>query len=293
MMKATDWNVAGGGLVASRLGPLVGLAATVACLCLGPLIQRASAQTASQSLVQTRSEVQIAATHSADCKILYVGIVGGLETSGNRRSGLVQIRNALRGPAYGDVCAKTFSPYDWMAGRRWILKHFPTHGGAMTADELKQGPRVILVGHSLGGWGVLSVARGLDRKGIPVELSIQVDSVGITDRTVPKNVKAAAIFHARDILMFMTTKKIKAQDASQTTIVENIRVKGAGHESITRDARIRELVLRMVDSLRASPPLADVRPLESSAQHGDGSVEADRWLTCAAGAPVPTASPNQ
>jgi len=101
------------------------------------------------------------------------------------------------------------------------------------------------------------VARDLDRKGIPVELTIQVDSVGFTDHTVPKNVKEAAIFHARDILMFLTTKKISAQDASQTKLVADLRVKGVGHESITRDPRIRELVLRKVVSLGADTTSAE------------------------------------
>jgi hypothetical protein len=54
---------------------------------------------------------------------------------------------------------------------------------------------VILVGHSAGGWAVLSVARKLRRKDIP---------------------------------------------------------KGTGHESVTRDPRIRDLVLSTVQSLHAA-----------------------------------------
>src|SRR5271157_2769203 len=246
MTNGTDSGVAASGFVSSRLGCLIWLAAVVACICLGPLTEGAGAQTASEG---RDPDDRI---YDASCKVLYVGIVGGLETPSNRRSGVVQIRDALRGPTYTGVCARTFSPYHWTSGRRWILKHFPSHPGPMTADELKQAPKVVLVGHSLGGWAVLSVARGLDRKGIPVELTIQVDSVGVTDRTVPSNVKAAAIFYARDILMLMTTKKIKVEDARQTRLVANIRVKGVGHESITRDARIREMVLRTVDSLEVS-----------------------------------------
>jgi hypothetical protein len=83
-------------------------------------------------------------------------------------------------------------------------------------------------------------------------LTIQVDSVGITDRTVPRNVKTAAVFHARDILMFLTTKRIRAEDPSQTKLAANVLVKGAGHESVTRDPRIRELVMDVVEALRAT-----------------------------------------
>jgi hypothetical protein len=217
----------------------------------GLLAETACAQTPSDNTFQFSKQAQAMKTDDADCKILYVGIVGGLETPNNKRSGIVQVRDTLRDPAYTEVCARTFSPYDWMAGRSWILSHFPQHTGPMTEIELGQAPKVVLACHSLGGWAVISVARSLDREGIPVELTVQVDSVGITDHTVPKNVKEAAIFHARDILMFMTTKEIKTEDANRTKLVANIRVEGVGHESITRDPRIRELVLRTINSLKA------------------------------------------
>jgi hypothetical protein len=191
-------------------------------------------------------------SREANCKIIYLGVVGALEMSNNSHSGLVQIRETLSLPAYTDVCAKTFSPYVWRSGLHYVLKHFPSHPGLLTQEELDRSPKVILVGHSMGGWAVVSVARNLKSKGIPVELSIQVDSVGITDQTVPSNVKAAAIFHARDILTFMTTKKIRAEEHSQTRLVANVLVRGAGHESVTRDPRIREMVMDMIASLRAA-----------------------------------------
>ncbi len=133
-----------------------------------------------------------------------------------------------------------------------MLKHFPSHPGRLTDEELERAPKVILVGHSVGGWAVLSVARNLRRKNIPVELTLQVDSVGITDRTVPRNVKAAAIFHARDILMFLTTKRLRLEDPSQTKMVANVLVKDAGHDSVTRDPRVRDLVMSTVESVRAA-----------------------------------------
>ncbi len=176
-------------------------------------------------------------------------MVGGLETSNNHRSGVVQIRDILQGSDFPSVCAQSFSPYVWRSGFHWLLAHFPSHPGRLTADELARAPKVILVGHSLGGWAVLSVARNLKRKGIPVELCVQIDSVGITDHTAPNNVKAAAIFHANDVMFPLTTKTIKLEDPSQTKLVENILVKDAGHWSVTRDPRVRNLVLCTVDSL--------------------------------------------
>ena len=150
------------------------------------------------------------------------------------------------------MCAESFIPIDWNSGLTWILKHFPTRPGPLTPDELSIAPSVILVGHSTGGWAMLAVARELRDRNIPVELTIQIDSVGFTDYTVPRNVKSGAIFHARDILMFMTTKNLRAEDPEHTKIVANVVVKGANHLSITRDPRIKMLVLNTVDSLRAA-----------------------------------------
>ncbi len=48
----------------------------------------------------------------------------------------------------------------------------------------------------------------------------------------------------------MTTKSIKLEDPKHTTIIANIIVKDASHLSITRDPRIRELVLNSVKTLR-------------------------------------------
>lgn len=196
-----------------------------------------------------------------NCKILYAGFVGAMEPAGHKNSGVVQIRDMLRGPAYSDVCAESFMPIAWNAGLNWILKRFPAHAGPLTPEELANAPRVILVGHSTGGWAMLAVARDLRDKGIPVELTVQIDSVGITDYTVPRNVKEGAIFHAWDILMFMTTKSLRLEDPIHTKLVANVVVKGANHLSITRDPRIKNLVLKTVENLRAaSLDTADLHP---------------------------------
>ncbi len=222
---------------------------------------------------QAESHVQRDDNRDATCKIIYLGFVGALETPNNKRSGVVQIRDTLRGPAYPDVCARSFSPYVWTSGLHWTLKHFPSHHGPLTKDELERAPKVILVGHSAGGWAVLSVARNLSRRNIPVELTVQVDSVGITDHTVPKNVKAGAIFHARDVLMFLTTKRIKLEDPSRTKLVENVLVRGAGHESVTRDPRIRALVMSTVESLRAASAPPGQHPAASQPQRADAPAD--------------------
>jgi hypothetical protein len=213
------------------------------------------------------------AASATNCRILYLGFVGALEPAGNKNSGVVQIRKTLQGKDYSDVCANSFSPYTWTDGRDWLLKHFPAHAGPLSPAELEQSPKVILVGHSMGGWAMLSVARELRSRDIPVELTIQMDSVGITDYTIPRNVKCAAIFHANDVLMFMTTKHVRLEDPQHTKMLEDVLVAGANHQSITRDPRIRELVMKTVQDLRttlaSNAGAAEAHPATSPANPAD------------------------
>jgi hypothetical protein len=232
---------------------LKSIAVVCSLLLSGLLPSSGHSRQASNAALQSESKIQAEQNRDTTCKIVYLGIVGGTEPSNNRHSGVVQIRDILRGPEFPDVCAKSFSPYAWRSGFHWILRHFPSHPGQLTRNELEEAPKVILVGHSLGGWAVLSIARNLNRKGIPVELCVQIDSVGITDHTVPKNVKAAAIFHANDAMFLLTTKTIKLEDASQTKLIENTIVKGAGHWSVTRDPRIKDIVICTVDAISTDP----------------------------------------
>ncbi len=199
------------------------------------------------------------------CRIIYLGFVGALEPAHNKHSGVVQIGDLLQGKDFPDVCSKTYSPYVWGDGLHWLLTHFPSHAGVLSGEELSLAPKVILVGHSMGGWAMINVARKLSIRDIPVELTIQVDSVGITDYTLPRNINYAAIFHARDVLMPLTTKKLRLEDPSHTKLLENVTVKGAGHESITRDPRIRELVMQTIADLRASYNINPVIAATSSA----------------------------
>lgn len=203
-----------------------------------------------------RSSSNDAADRHSGCQIIYAGFVGAMETSNHKASGVVQIRDILRGSDYADVCANSFIPISWNSGRDWILTHFPSHPGPLTTQELAVAPRVIMVGHSTGGWAMLSVARALRDKHIPVELTVQIDSVGFTDYTIPNNVKTGAIFYAWDALFFMNTKHIRMEDPDHTKLIAKVVVKGASHLSITRDPRIRELVLDAVLHLRNEEAVA-------------------------------------
>ena len=62
---------------------------------------------------------------------------------------------------------------------------------------------MILYGHSLGGGSVVMLAGELKEIGVPVLLTIQVDSVGRKDRIIPSNVARAINFYQHDGNLFV------------------------------------------------------------------------------------------
>ena len=98
------------------------------------------------------------------------------------------------------------------------------HDGALSVEE-KQSARILLFGHSWGASALVLLARRLERDGIPVLLTAQVDSVakwGQNDSVIPANVRQAVNFYQPDGLIHGRTK-ITAADPNRTQILGNYR----------------------------------------------------------------------
>jgi hypothetical protein len=103
--------------------------------------------------------------------------------------------------------------------------------GLLTAAEKEQ-VKIILYGHSWGASQTLAFARDLQRRGIPVSLIIQIDSVkkfGQDNRTVPANVAKAVNFYQRKGLT-RGQPLIVAADAGRTKILGNFHMKYEPHQ---------------------------------------------------------------
>jgi hypothetical protein len=101
----------------------------------------------------------------------------------------------------------------------------------LSADE-KERTKIILFGHSWGASQVLSFARELQTRGIPVALTIQVDSVkkfGQNDHTVPANVARAVNFYQRKGFTPGQSLIVPA-DATRTNILGNFQMKYESHQ---------------------------------------------------------------
>jgi hypothetical protein len=98
------------------------------------------------------------------------------------------------------------------------------HDGTLSAEE-KQSARILLFGHSWGASAIVLLARRLERDGIPVLLTVQVDSVakiGQDDSLIPANVRQAVNFYQPNGLIHGRAK-ITAADPDRTQILGNVR----------------------------------------------------------------------
>lgn len=98
------------------------------------------------------------------------------------------------------------------------------HDGILSSQEKSQA-HIILFGHSWGASAVVMLSRELDRAGIPVLLTVQVDSVEKpwqSDRIIPDNVAEAVNFYQPHGLIH-GRPQIVAADDSKTQILGNYR----------------------------------------------------------------------
>lgn len=156
---------------------------------------------------------------------IVIGFVGGFVRHDNPVHAEVQLAARLRKQYPSGVDVETFESYHGAAALRKVLRLLDAdHSGSLTPDEKKQA-RIIIYGHSWGAAESLVLARALQRRGIPVLLTIQVDSVsklGVNGTVVPSNVLQAANFYQPHGLFHGHV--IRAADPARTRIIGNFRV---------------------------------------------------------------------
>ena len=104
------------------------------------------------------------------------------------------------------------------------LLHVNTHRRSLTPQE-KENARIIIYGISWGGSETVALAQELKKDGIPVTLTIQVDSVakiGQHDDVIPANVAEAANFYQVSGLLH-GRREIRAENPAATRIDGNFR----------------------------------------------------------------------
>src|SRR6185437_4561256 len=157
--------------------------------------------------------------------VIVIGFVGGFIRHDNPHHSEVQLAARLRQAYPTGVEVETFESYHKGKARKRVLSLLDTnHDGTLTLDE-KQKARIIIYGHSWGGSAALAVARRLEKDGIPVLLTVQVDSISMfrkNDAVIPANVARAANFYQPHGLLHGQSE-IRAADPARTRILGNFR----------------------------------------------------------------------
>ena len=205
--KQTTWGAG------SRAAASLVLVAVLVCL--------NSHRAIAQATEGSTSQAKTTAVTVENTPILVIGFVGGYVHSDDLRHSEVQLARKI-GAAYGDrVKVDVFKNRQKSKARMAVVgwvNAFKTQTGASQ-------PRIILFGHSWGASALVYLARELEREGVPVALTIQVDSVRKhhqDDSVIPANVAEAINFYqSRGIIHGRSM--IVAADASRTTILGNLR----------------------------------------------------------------------
>jgi hypothetical protein len=157
--------------------------------------------------------------------VIVFGFVGGFIRHDDPVHSEVQLAARLRKAYPSGVDVETYESYHGENARKKILSLLDTnHDGTLTPAE-KQNARIILYGHSWGASEAITVARELEKDGIPILLTIQVDSVSKlheNDEVIPANVAQAANFYQPDGFVH-GQPAIRAAYPARTKVIGNFR----------------------------------------------------------------------
>jgi hypothetical protein len=156
---------------------------------------------------------------------MVIGFVGGFVKHTDLVHSGVQLIARLRQDYASGVYAEAFENHRREAAHQTILRLLDAnHDGTLTEEE-KQRARIMIYGHSWGASETVTLARELERDGIAVFLTVQVDSVskrGENDAVIPANVAQAINFYQPNGVV-RGRPEIRAANAARTHIIGNFR----------------------------------------------------------------------
>jgi hypothetical protein len=157
--------------------------------------------------------------------IIVIGFVGGFVRHDDRVHTEVQLVKRLREEFASSAFVESFENHRGKDAHQAVLHLLDVNSDGKLSPEEKQNARIIIFGHSWGASETVELARQLEKDGIPVVLTIQVDSVskmGENDAVIPANVAQAANFYQLDGMLH-GQPQIRAANPARTRILGNFR----------------------------------------------------------------------
>jgi len=156
---------------------------------------------------------------------ILIGFAGGFVRHDNLRHGPVRLGQRILQDLPQQDSIQIFENRHRKNAYQTILRLLDRNHDGVLSNQEKSQAHIILFGHSWGASAVVLLSRELDRAGIPVLLTIQVDSVEKpwqNDKVIPDNVAAAVNFYQPHGLLHGRAL-ITAADDSKTQILGNYR----------------------------------------------------------------------
>jgi hypothetical protein len=168
---------------------------------------------------------------SSSSPAIVIGFVGGFVKHDNAVHSTVQVVRHLRKQYASGTYIEAFENRNRKKAYQEIQRRLDVNKDGALSTEEKQNARIVIFGHSWGASETVTLARKLERDGIPVLLTIQVDSVskiGQNDKIIPANVGQAVNFYQPDGIIH-GRPAIRAADPDRTEIVGNFRFDYSTH----------------------------------------------------------------
>src|ERR1700723_4123303 len=211
--------------------------------------------------------VHFPAVGSAGGKVIIIGFVGGFVSQDDAKHPEVQFAAYLR-YRYPLIEAVVFGNHHGRKALHEVVRMLDSDGDGILTPNEKRESTIIIYGHSWGAAETVTFAHTLGQMGIPVALTIQIDTIakpGSKGAIIPANVESAINFYqARGPLHGLP--QIAAADPKQTTILGNIlmtyedrpidcanyswyaRVFNRPHHEIENDFRVWDRATSLIDS---------------------------------------------
>ena len=154
---------------------------------------------------------------------LIVGFMGGRESWDNDKRGVRKLALRLRAMNLHGVHVETVENKKRRLAVELVRNAFDRDRDGVLDERERSSARLVVYGQSFGGAAVVKFARQLKEMGVPVLLTVQVDSVGRGDKVIPPNVRRAANLFQRDGLIIKGEREIRAEDPAKTAIVGNFK----------------------------------------------------------------------
>jgi pimeloyl-ACP methyl ester carboxylesterase len=166
---------------------------------------------------------------------LVVGFLGGIEKWDGGKHRVRRLALELRERNLPGVYVETVENHHRDRAIALIKRVLDQNGDGHLDNSERRSVRIILYGHSIGGAAVVKAARELEKMGVPVALTVQIDSVGLDDAVIPPNVARAANLYQQEGKLIRGRPDILAEDPQKTQILGNFLYTYRGKDVDTSD----------------------------------------------------------